>query len=81
MNNKNEGPNLNGPEAMPLREYIKSCLIVVSVYDGEKLIRKEEIDYGNAVHRKWLGKVTYWAVSNHYCVETISKEDYDSSQG
>ena len=43
-----------------LRNFVKSFPMVVSVYDGEKLIHEEKIDYGNYEHRKWLGRVTYW---------------------
>lgn len=77
MNNNNPGPNLNGPEAMPLREYVKDFPLIIVVYDGDRLIRKEEINYGNSEHRKWLGKITYWACSNHYSVETMAAEDYN----
>lgn len=63
-------PNLNGPENMPLREYVKTFMMVVSVYDGDKLIREETIDYGNKQHRTWLGRCTFWACNNGYAVET-----------
>lgn len=67
---KNGAPNLNGPESIPLREFVKNFPMLISIYDGEKLLREETIDYGNPEHRKWLGRVTYWAVSNNYLVET-----------
>jgi hypothetical protein len=75
-------PNLNGPENSPLRQFVKSFMVVVTVYDlkTENSVREEVIDFGDYEHRKWLGKITYWAVSNGYSIETMSKADYDKQQ-
>ena len=73
MNKENKSAP-NGPWDIPLRYFIKSFPMVVSVYDGEKLIYEEKIDYGNYEHRKWLGRVTYWGCNKGYVVET-SKAD------
>lgn len=67
--------NLNGPESVPLREYVKHFMMIVTVYDGDKVIREETIDYGNIEQRRWLGRVTFWACSNGYAVETIAEKD------
>ena len=68
-------PNLNGPESVPLREYIKHFPLTVTIYDGkDNVIRSEDIDYGNYEHRKWIGRVTYWACSQGYVVETCAKK-------
>ena len=64
-------PNLQGPESVPLRFYVKNFPLVVTIYDHEdNIIRREEIDYGNFEHRKWLGRITFWSCSNDYIVET-----------
>lgn len=64
-------PNLNGPESVPLRDYVKSFPLIVAVIDqDDNVIREETIDYGNFEHRKWLGRITYWACSNNFIVET-----------
>ena len=73
MNKENKGAP-KGPWDIPLRDFIKSFPIIVSVYDGEKLLHEEHINYGNYEHRKWLGRATYWAVNQGYIVET-SKAD------
>lgn len=73
-NIKTIAPNLNGPESVPIRDYVEVFALKVSVLDiknNDKVIREEVIDYGNFEHRKWLGRVTYWACSNGYAVETI----------
>jgi hypothetical protein len=68
---KKKLPNLNGPESIPLRDYVKSFPMIVTVYDDDdNVIREEVIDYGNAEHRRWLGKVTHWACSNGNVVQT-----------
>lgn len=64
-------PNLNGPEAVPLREIVKSYMVDILIMDKDfKLIRLETIDYGKREHRAWLGKVTYWACTSGYTVQT-----------
>lgn len=63
-----------GPWDAPLREYVKNLPLVITVTEGDTIVNKLEIDYGNYNHRKWLGKLTYWAVTNGYSVTTRSKE-------
>ena len=48
--------------------------MMVSVYDGDKLVKEQLIDYGKYEDRKFLGKLTYWALTEGYMVET-SKAD------
>lgn len=67
-------PNLNGPESVPLKDFVKTFKMLVTVYDGDNVLREEVIDFGNQNHKAWLGKVTFWAVSNGFVVET-SKPD------
>ena len=68
----------SGPENLPLKTYVKNLPLMVVVYDlkTEKEIRSEEIDYGNYDHRKWLGKITFFAASNGYSVETMALKDW-----
>lgn len=59
------------PEFAPIRDYVKSLTIVVTIYDkADKPIRVERMDYGKADDRKWLGKLSYWAWTNGHTVET-----------
>lgn len=71
-----------GPEDFPLKEYVKTLPIVVILYDikSERAIREEKIDYGNYEARKWLGKITHYAVTHGYSVETMSQDDYDKEE-
>ena len=62
------------PEFDPLKEYIKSFLITVIIFDNDdKEIRREEMDYGKPEHRIWLGKISFWAWQHDYFVETSRK--------
>lgn len=60
-----------GPEDIPQLGYVKTFKMMVTIFDAcDKVIREQEIDYGNVEHRKWLGRVTFWACSNAMTVET-----------
>lgn len=73
MNVVNEAEAPKGPWDAPLREYVKTFPMEISVFDNDKLIHREDIDYGNYNHRKFLGRLTYWACSQGYTVETTKK--------
>ncbi len=68
-----------GPEDVPLRTFIKDLFIVLLIKDikSERYIREEKVNYGDQEVRRWIGKVSYWAWSNGYQVETLSLKDYD----
>ena len=71
-----------GPEDLPLRNYIKTLPLVVCVYDLSKHpdappIKTEFVDYGNAEDRRWIGRITAFAVQNGQSVETMAKADWD----
>jgi hypothetical protein len=67
-----------GPWDAPLRDYVKTHILMVTVYDFEdNIIKQERIDYGNFDHRKFLGKITFWATTNNYSVETMALKDWE----
>lgn len=68
-----------GPEDVPLRAYIKDMPLVILIKDikSNRVIREEKINYSEPEARKWLGKITYWACTNQYSVETLSEKDYN----
>lgn len=68
-------PNLNGPESLPLRNYIEHLPLTVTVYDDkDNVMREEKIDYSTPDHRKWIGRVTVWACTNGFTVEVRKTE-------
>lgn len=65
----------NGPELLPLKNYVKEFKIIVTVYDkDDNVVREEHMDYGKYQDRVWLGKLSYYCWTNGYIVETRSEQ-------
>lgn len=61
----------NGPEFAPIRDYIKSFKIKVTVFDkNDEVVRTEIMDYGKPEDRVWLGRLSFWSWQNSHYVET-----------
>lgn len=71
-------PNRQGPWDAPIREYVTSLLIVVSIFNikNDCLEHEYHLDYGIGEDRKFLGRISFWAISNGRSVETMSKADW-----
>lgn len=67
-----------GPEDVPLKEYVTDHPLVIVVKDIKtgKVVREETINYSDSKSRQWLGRVTLWATTNNYMVQTCAKKDY-----
>lgn len=76
MANESEIPR--GPEDIPLKSYIKDHALIVTIIDvkSNRKIREEKINYSDRELRIWLGKVTLWATSNGYMVQTCNEVDH-----
>ncbi len=72
MNNKTNFTDRNGlPEFSPIRDFVKSFKIKVTVFNkNDDVVRTEIMDYGLPSDRIWLGKLSFWAWSNSHYVET-----------
>lgn len=71
----------SGAENIPLREINKNLQALIIVYDlkqDDKPIVEKRINYGDADDRKWLGRITFWALTNHCSVETIAVSDAEA---
>ena len=61
----------DGPEFAPLRNFVKTFPIVLTIYNKDDIVvREEKLDYGNHEHRQWLGKLSFWAWQNGHTVQT-----------
>lgn len=72
-----------GVENIPLREINKTTKALVIVYDlanNDSVVVEKEIDYGDVEDRKWLGRITFYALTNHCSVETIAMIDAKAEQ-
>lgn len=68
-----------GAENVPLQNINKVMPILVLVYDlrTDELVEEKRINYGDADERKWLGRISFWAFTNHCSVETYAISDID----
>lgn len=68
-----------GEENLPPRHIVsRSIPILVLVYnlrDNDSVAIEKRIDYSSMEDRKWLGRITHWAVTNHHSVETMAIVD------
>jgi hypothetical protein len=51
-------------------------VIVLKDIKSGRRIREEHINYSDGDARRWLGKITYYATTNGYSVETFAEKDY-----
>ena len=71
----------SGAENVPLREINKNLAALIIVYDlrnNDTPVVEKRINYGDAEDRKWLGRITFWALTNHCSVETIAVSDAEA---
>lgn len=68
-----------GPWDLPLPKYVDKKEIVVLIHDLQKETIEQEfkLDYGSYDDRKFLGKLTYYAINNGRSVETLSVEEWE----
>lgn len=70
-----------GAENIPLRQVNNSSPALVIVYDlhnGDAPIVENRIDFSNPDDRKWIGRITHWALTHHCSVETIAIADAEA---
>lgn len=69
--------DLNGPWCGPPRRLFNNdYLVKIVVFNpyNDKEIAVQIIDYGEYEDRKFLGRITHWAMENDYVVETSKVE-------
>ena len=68
-----------GPWDIKLKDYVESQPVMVLIHNLDKeFIEKEfKIDLGNREDKKFLGRVSFWAVNNGRSVETVSIKDWE----
>lgn len=67
-----------GIESVPLFRDNHDCPIIVFVIDlknDSNVVDQKELNLADPAHRKFLGKLTFWAVSNGHSIETMSVKD------
>lgn len=63
----------------PLPKFVKDKSITVLIHDLQKETIENEfqLNYGSFEDRKFLGRLTYWAISTGRSVETLSVDDWN----
>lgn len=67
-----------GVESLPIRNKLPIIVIVYSLLENDKVVIERTINYSDYEDRKWLGKISFWAYSNHCSVETMAMTDAEA---
>jgi hypothetical protein len=68
-------------ENIPLRQINTSMPALIVVYDllnNDNVALEKRIDFANYEDRKWMGRITFWALTNHHSIETIAIVDAEA---
>lgn len=68
-------------ENVPLRKVNTSMPALVVVYDlnnNDEVVVENRIDFANYEDRKWMGRMTFWALTNHCSIETMALVDAEA---
>lgn len=68
-----------GVENAPPKHNLPILVLVYSLREDEKVVIEKTINYSNFEDRKWLGRISFWAYSNHCSVETMAMTDAEGS--
>lgn len=70
--------NRRGAWDAPLPTFVKSKQIIVLIHDlkNETIENEFELDYGSYDDRKFLGRLTYYAITTGRSVETMDKDEW-----
>lgn len=80
QNEKQKLPS--GPWDVPLREFVKTFPIMVTIYNlkNNEIVKEQQIDYSSYEDRKFLGRITHWAITAGHSVETMALSDYEAEK-
>lgn len=65
----------DGAELVAPKQNLPIWVFVYSLREEDKVVIEKLINYSNYEDRKWLGKISFWAYSNHCSVETMAVID------
>ena len=68
-----------GAENAPIQRSLPILVLVYSLREDEKVVIEKTINYSSYDDRKWLGRISYWAYSNHCSVETMAMTDAEGN--
>jgi hypothetical protein len=76
-------PNLAGPENVPTGVYVKTLPIAVFIIDlknNDTILMQYQIDFSKADDKQWLGRMSAYAWSKGWSVETMKLSDAEGME-
>lgn len=70
-----------GIENTPIKHKLPILVIVYSLREDDKVVVEKKLNYSNFEDRKELGRLSFWAYSNHCSIETLAISDAEAEQG
>ena len=67
-----------GVENAPPKHNLPILAIVYSLRENDKVVVEKRFNYSNFEDRKALGKLSFWAYSNHCSIETVALVDAEA---
>jgi len=67
-----------GYENAPIQHNLPILAIVYSLRENDKVVVEKRFNYSNYEDRKALGKLSFWAYSNHCSIETVAIVDAEA---
>lgn len=71
-----------GMEHIPFNGLVRDLPVLVLIYDlaTDDLVKEIRLNYGDMNDRKYLGRLSFWALTNHHTVETIAVVDAEAEK-
>lgn len=67
-----------GAENAPIQRSLPILAIVYDLRNNDNIVVEKRFNYSNFDDRKALGKLSFWAYSNHCSIETIAVVDAEA---
>lgn len=67
-----------GAEHAPVKHNLPILVIVYSLRENDKVVVEKRFNYSDFEDRKALGRLSFWAYSNHCSVETLAISDAEA---
>lgn len=67
-----------GVENVITRDKLLIIAVVYSLRENDKVVVEKRFNYSNYEDRKALGKLSFWAYSNHCSIETVAIVDAEA---
>lgn len=75
INNKYQKGVENLPPRDTTNQPLPILVLVYNLLDNKEPAIEKQLNYSDFDDRKWLGRITYWAITNKHYVETIAVSD------